>query len=154
MDEDQKTRLFELADLIAAVGRQIHAAKEGVSEDRWSAVDIAVMRYIDRNPGTSARAAAEATQQISSNFSRALRGLESKGLVHREADQEDARRVRLYPTARAQANLQRLQGIWSELLDGVVSGEDEIEGMIATLRRIETGLAEKALARQARGGAH
>ncbi|MGW6443463.1 MarR family winged helix-turn-helix transcriptional regulator [Lentzea sp. NPDC055074] len=151
MDEDQKTRLFELADLIAAVGRQIHAAKEGLTEDRWSALDIAVMRYIDRNPGTSARAAADATQQISSNFSRALRGLESKGLVHREADQEDARRVRLYPTARAQANLQRLHGIWSDLLDGVVSDEDEIDGMITTLRHIETRLAEKALARAARG---
>lgn len=151
MDEDQKSRLFELADLIAAVGRQIHAAKEGLSEDRWSALDIAVMRYIDRNPGTSARAAADATQQISSNFSRALRGLESKGLVHRETDQADARRVRLYPTARAQENLQRLRGIWSDLLDGVVSGEDEIDGMIATLRHIETRLAEKALARPVRG---
>ncbi|WP_434445657.1 MarR family winged helix-turn-helix transcriptional regulator [Lentzea sp. E54] len=150
MDEDQKSRLFELADLIGAVARQIHAAKERMSEDRWSALDIAVMRYIDRNPGTSARAAADATQQISSNFSRALRGLEAKGLVHRETDQEDARRVRLYPTARAQANLRRLHDIWSDLLDGVVSDEDEIDAMIATLRRVETGLAEKALARPAR----
>lgn len=51
------------------------------------------MRYVDRNPGTPARAAA-ATQQISSDFSRAVRALERKGLVHREADWEDARRVR------------------------------------------------------------
>ncbi|HEX7303795.1 MarR family winged helix-turn-helix transcriptional regulator [Lentzea sp.] len=147
MDEEQKSRLFELADLIAAVGRQIHAAKEGLREDRWSPLDVAVMRYIDRHPGTSARAAAEATQQISSNFSRALRGLEQKGLVHREADREDARRVRLYPTARAQENLRRLNDVWSDLLDGVLSGEQEADAMIASLRRIEAGLAEKALAR-------
>jgi DNA-binding MarR family transcriptional regulator len=150
VDEDQKSRLFELADLISAVARQVHAAKEGMTETRWSALDIAVMRYIDRNPGTSARAAAEATQQISSNFSRALRGLESKGLVHREADHEDARRVRLYPTARAQANLRQLHDIWSDLLDGVISDEAEIDSMITTLRHIETALAEKALARPAR----
>ena len=42
------------------------------------------MRFIDRNPGTSASAAAEATQLISSNFSRALRSLEKKDLVRRE----------------------------------------------------------------------
>ncbi|GHH30862.1 MarR family winged helix-turn-helix transcriptional regulator [Lentzea cavernae] len=144
MDEAQKSRLFELADLIAAVGRQIHASKEGVVKESWSALDIAVMRFIDRNPGTSAGAAADATQQISSNFSRALRNLERKGFVHREADQEDARRVRLYPTARAQENLRRLHDIWSDLLDGVVSDEDEVDAMIGTLRRMETKLAEKA----------
>ncbi|MFD5830970.1 MarR family winged helix-turn-helix transcriptional regulator [Lentzea sp. NPDC060358] len=151
MDEDQKSRLFELADLIAAVGRQIHASKEGLHETAWTPLDIAVMRYIDRNPGTSARAAAEATQQISSNFSRALRGLEGKGLVHREADREDARRVRLYPTARAQENLRRLHDIWSELLHDVVS-DDDADAMIAALRRIETKLAEKAVARTDKGG--
>ncbi len=150
MDEAQKSRLFELADLISAVARQVHTAKEGMTENRLSASDIAVMRYIDRNPGTSARAAADATQQISSNFSRALRGLESKGLVHRETDREDARRVRLYPTARAQENLRRLHDIWSDLLDGVMTDDAEIDAMITRLRHIETALAEKALARPVR----
>lgn len=147
VDEDEKARLFELADLIAAVGRQIHASKEALNRESWTAGDIAVMRYIDRNPGTSARAAAEATQQISSNFSRALRGLENKGLVHREPDPEDARRVRLYPTDRAQENLRRLSDLWSDLLDGVVTDRAEVDATIATLRHIETKLAEKALAR-------
>ncbi|MFD4640257.1 MarR family winged helix-turn-helix transcriptional regulator [Lentzea sp. NPDC058436] len=144
MDEAQKARLFELADLIGAVGRQIHASKEGMTTESWTALEIAVMRYIDRNPGTSARAAADATQQISSNFSRALRGLERRGFVHRETDQEDARRVRLYPTTRAQENLRRLHDLWSDLLDGVVSDDDEVDAMIGTLRRMETGLAAKA----------
>ncbi|MET9224491.1 MarR family winged helix-turn-helix transcriptional regulator [Lentzea sp. NPDC003310] len=150
MDEAQKSRLFELADLISAVGRQIQASKEGATKEMWTAGDIAVMRYIDRNPGTSAGAAAEATQQISSNFSRSLRGLERKGLVHREADPQDARRVRLYPTARAQENLRRLHDVWSDLLVDVVSDEDEVDTMITSLRRIETRLAEKAQARSER----
>ncbi|MFD4676967.1 MarR family winged helix-turn-helix transcriptional regulator [Lentzea sp. NPDC058450] len=148
MDEAQKSRLFELADLIAAVGRQIQATKEGVTKEAWSASDIAVMRYVDRNPGTSARAAADATQQTSSNFSRSLRGLEEKGRIRRETDPEDARRVRLYPTARAHENLRRLNDIWSDLLDGIVSDEDEIDAMIALLRRLETGIADKTRARR------
>ena len=80
MDDEQASRLFELADLILAVGRQIYASKD-IPAEPWTPLEIAVMRLIDRNPGTSASAAGEATQLISSNFSRALRGLETKGLV-------------------------------------------------------------------------
>lgn len=143
MDEEQTSRLFELADLILAVGRHIHASKESAAES-WTPLESAVMRFIDRNPGTSASAAAEATQLISSNFSRAVRGLEKKGLVRRDADQDDARRVRLYPTARAHENLRHLRETWSHLLDGVVSDPEEVDALNATLRRIETRLVEKA----------
>lgn len=150
VDDEQTSRLFELADLILAVGRQIHASKEFANRefasDSWTPLESAVMRFIDRNPGTSARAAAEATQLISSNFSRAVRGLEKKGLVHREPDQDDARRIRLYPTARAHENLRQLREIWSGLLDGIVSDPDEIEAVTSILRRIETRLTAKSLA--------
>ena len=139
MDEEQTSRLFELADVILAVGRQIHASKEFAAES-WTPLESAVMRFIDRNPGTSAGEAAEATKLISSNFSRALRGLEKKGLVYRDADQDDGRKVRLYPTARAQDNLRRLREVWSRLLDGIVEDPEEIEAMTAALRRMETRL--------------
>lgn len=142
MDEAQESRLFELADLILAVGRQIYASKEYAAES-WTPLESAVMRFIDRNPGTSASAAAEATQLISSNFSRAVRSLVTKGLVRREVDQRDARRVRLYPTARAQENLERLRHIWSRLLDGIVPDVEEIETVNSTLRRIESQLTAK-----------
>ena len=143
MDGEQESRLFELADLILAVGRQIHAAKEFGAES-WTPLESAVMRFIDRNPGTSASAAAEATQLISSNFSRALRGLEKKGLVRREIDQHDGRRVRLYPTDRARDNLRQLRAVWSRLLDGIVPDPDEVEAVTSTLRRIETQLVARA----------
>jgi DNA-binding MarR family transcriptional regulator len=144
VDEEQTTRLFELADLILAVSRQIHASKQSAfAAESWTPLESAVMRFIDRNPGTSAGAAAEATQLISSNFSRALRGLEKKGLVRREVDPADARRVRLYPTERAQDNLRQLRDIWSRLLDGVVTDPAEIEAAAVTLRRIETQLAAR-----------
>ncbi|HVT66286.1 MAG TPA: MarR family winged helix-turn-helix transcriptional regulator [Trebonia sp.] len=153
MDEDQASRLFELADLILAVGRQIYASKEFSAEfagQTWTPLESAVMRFIDRNPGASASAAAEATQLISSNFSRALRGLENKGLVRREVDAADGRRVRLYPTERAQDNLRQLHDIWSRLLDGVVTDPAEVEQATATLRRIETGLTARARRDRAR----
>jgi DNA-binding MarR family transcriptional regulator len=144
VDEEQTTRLFELADLILAVSRQIHASKQSAyAAESWTPLESAVMRFIDRNPGTSAGAAAEATQLISSNFSRALRGLEKKGLVRREVDPADARRARLYPTERAQDNLRQLRDIWSRLLDGVVTDPAEIDAAAATLRRIETKLAAR-----------
>ena len=98
------------------------------------------MRFIDRNPGTSASAAAAATQLISSNFSRELRGLETKGLVRRDVDQHDGRRVRLYPTQQAYDNLRRLRDVWSRLLDGIVNDPEEIDTAISTLRRLETEL--------------
>ena len=149
MDEEQTSRLFELADLILAVGRQIHAAKEpAFAGQSWTPLESAVMRFIDRNPGTSPSAAAEATQLISSNFSRALRGLEHKGLVRREADQRDGRRVRLYPTAAAQGNLRQLRDIWSRLLAGTVTDPAEADAVVSTLRRVETELNARAAHRQ------
>lgn len=151
MDEDETSRLFELADLILAVGRQIHASKEFGAES-WTPLESAVMRFIDRNPGTSASAAAEATRLISSNFSRALRGLEKKGLVRREVDRHDGRRVRLYPTARAHDNLRRLRDVWSRLLDGIVSDPAEIEAVTATLRHIEAGLVARSRSQASGGG--
>ena len=143
MVDAQATRLFELADLILAVGRQIYASKD-VPAEPWTPLEIAVMRFIDRNPGTSASAAAEATQLISSNFSRALRGLETKGLVRRDIDQHDGRRVRLYPTPQAQDNLERLRDVWSRLLDGIVDDPEEIDVAISLLQRLETDLIERA----------
>jgi len=143
VDDAQASRLFELADLILAVGRQIYASKD-VPAEPWTPLEIAVLRFIDRHPGTSASAAAEATQQISSNFSRALRGLETRGLVRRDVDQRDARRVRLYPTPQAQDNLNRLRDVWSRLLDGIVSDPEEIDIAISILRRLEVELTARA----------
>ncbi|TWV40412.1 MarR family transcriptional regulator [Streptomyces misionensis] len=142
MDEKQKARLFELADLILAVSRHLHAAKADPAEP-WTPLEAAVMRFIDHRPGVTATQAAEATQLISSNFSRALRKLEQKGLVRREADSEDARRVRLYPTQKAAENLRRLEDTWSGLLAEALPDAAEADATIATLRRVESQLVDR-----------
>ncbi len=147
MDEEQTSRLFELADLILAVGRHIQASKEAAAES-GTPLEGAVMRYIDRHPGTTASAAAEATQLISSNFSRALRGLETAGYVRRDVDPQDARRVRLYPTPTPPDNPPRLRQAWSRLLAEAAADSDEIDTAISTLRHIEARLVART-----RGGA-
>lgn len=142
MDDDKASRLFDLADLILAVGRQIRAAQDR-SIDLCTPVESAVMRFISRNPGTFARAAAEATLLPSSNFSRVLRGLEEKGLVRREVDGHDARCVRLYLTARAHKDLQHLRDSWSRTLEGIVDDPQSVDFVNATLRHIEDGLGTR-----------
>ncbi|CAN5335312.1 hypothetical protein BH11ACT4_BH11ACT4_13210 [soil metagenome] len=138
-DDIRASSLFELADSILAISRYIYASKSFALHG-WTPIESAVMRFVDRNPGTTARAAAEATQLISSNFSRALRALEKKGVVRREVDDEDARRVRLYPTESAQRNLQLLHDLWTNLLDGIIDDPADVDKVNAVLRRIEAEL--------------
>lgn len=142
MNDDDASRLFELADLIHAVGRQLRSPGN-LEPGPCSPVEINVMRYIKQNPGTSARAAADASLLPSSNFSRVINGLIAKGLVRREADNRDARAVRLYPTAITEANTARMRDAWSKALDGIVDDPATIEFLNATLRHIERGLIER-----------
>lgn len=142
MDDDKASRLFDLADLILAVGRQIRSAQDR-SIEMCTPVESAVMRFINQSPGTSARAASEATSLPSSNLSRVLRSLEEKGLVRREVDKRDARCVHLYPTDQAHENLQQLRDSWSRTLDGIVDDPQTIDYVNATLRDIESGLSTR-----------
>lgn len=142
MNDAEVSRLFDFADLVLAIGRQLHLANASLA-DMCTPVESIVMRFIDRNPGTSARAAAEATLLPSSNLSRVLRGLESKGLVRRDIDPDDSRCVRLHPTARARENLQQLREAWSQTLAGIMDDPETIDLINTTLRRVEKELAAR-----------
>jgi len=142
VNDDDVSRLCDLAELILAVGRHIRPPDE-LAPEMCTAVESTVMRFITRNPGTSARTASEATLLPSSNFSRVLRGLEKKGLVRREVDARDARTVHLHPTARAHENLQHLRAAWSRTLEGTVDDPETIDFINATLRRIENELVTR-----------
>jgi len=139
MSDVNAAGLHELADLIFAVGRQLRPPTDPAFEPR-TPIEISVMRFIHHNPGTSARAASEATLLPSSNFSRVLRGLEKRGLVDRVVDDSDARGVRLYPTEKARQNLQYLRDNWDRTLRGIIDDPATIEIVNATLRRIEDEL--------------
>ncbi len=139
---DDTSSLSDLAELILAVARLIQPPGDQAI-GTCTPIESSVIRFISRNPGTSARAASEATLLTSSNFSRVLRGLEEKGLVSREPDANDARRVSLYPTTLARESRRRLGEEWDRLLRGIEDDPGKIDEIIATLRRIESELASR-----------
>ena len=139
---DGIANLADLAESILAVGRLIqHLGDQSIGTG--TPIEISVLRFINRNPGTSARAASEATLLPSSNFSRILRGLEERGLVTRKADANDARRVSLYPTALARKTREKLGVDWYRLLRGIEDDPTKIDHLIATLRHIESELVSR-----------
>lgn len=141
-DADDVSRLHDLADLIVAVGRQLRPPADRDFEP-CSPLEISVMRYINANPGTSARSASMATLLPSSNFSRVLRGLEERGLVRRDVDERDARVVRLHPTEKAHESLQYLRDNWRQTLEGIIDDPATLDLVNATLRRIEDELVAR-----------
>ena len=140
--KDDAARLSDLAEMILAVGRLIQLLGDQ-SIGTGTPIEISVLRFINRNPGTTARAASEATLLPSSNFSRVLRGLEERGLVTRKADANDARRVSLYPTALARKTREKLGVDWYRLLRGIEDDPAKIDNLIVTLKRIESELVER-----------
>ena len=142
MGADRSGQLFEIGDLAFALTRQLRPVLDEVFA-ACTPLETAVLRVLFLEPGMSARAAAAAAKLPSSNFSRALRGLEAKGLVIREPDPADARAVRLIPTEQARANRDRLRDAWAAALDGHVPDPAVLPVVIDTLQALEQGLAAR-----------
>ena len=136
---ENESRLADLADAVVGVVRQLRLPTDPAFVE-CTPVEISVMRVINRKPGASAREVSEATLLPSSNFSRVLRGLESKGLISRAVDARDARVVRLSPTELARESTEALRETWSETLEGVVDNPTELDLVVKTLRHIEDEL--------------
>ena len=137
-------QLADLADLVMTVAR---AVKAHVADDpsvfELSVTEVTVLRYLDHHPDVSPSTVAAATGLQRSNLSRALRELESKGLVRRSVDPADSRGVVVRLTELAAENLTTLRGIWARLLGDALeaSGEQhDIASAVALLRALERGL--------------
>jgi DNA-binding MarR family transcriptional regulator len=101
------------------------------------------LRYLDHHPGVGPSTVAAGTGLQRSNMSRALRDLETKGLVRRSVDPADNRQVLLRSTTRAAENLSRLRAIWARLIGDALetSGEKfDVASALALLRAVERGL--------------
>ncbi len=99
------------------------------------------MRFLNQNPGATARKAAYACRLPSSNFSRVLKGLVAKGLLERKSDDRDARIIHLYPTSLARKNAMRMREAWSEVLRGAALDQETLSVVTRALGRIEAHLA-------------
>jgi DNA-binding MarR family transcriptional regulator len=134
--EGDAYELYELADLVHAVARQL-PTPNNLEPGPCTPVEISVMRFIARNPGASAREAASACRLPSSNFSRVLKELVAKGLLERKSDQRDARIIRLHPTGLAKENAKRMREAWSKALRGAALDQETLTEVTQALARIE-----------------
>lgn len=153
MDEEHEADLYELVDLVHAVARRLPAPAD-LEPGPCTPIEISVMRFVGRNPGVSARAAADACGLPTSNFSRVLKGLVAKGLVERRSDPHDARLAHLHPTERARKNTLRMREAWGEALRGAGLDRDAVATTAQALRRIEAHLSDTPPAADAVGTGH
>ncbi|KQQ28916.1 MarR family winged helix-turn-helix transcriptional regulator [Frondihabitans sp. Leaf304] len=146
----------EIADRILVIARELQT--HGLPDDVIHLVgsEQNVIRFIHRNPGSSPSAVAAGTGLQRSNLSSALRALEAHGLVERRADPDDARRIQLWHTVKADANLARLQDGRAETMLSAVAAADgshptaaDVERTLAVLDLVEEGIAHQ---RQASAG--
>ena len=140
MRESRSSELHDLADLVHAVARRLPAPAD-LEPGPCTPTEISVMRFVGRNPGVSARAAADACGLPTSNFARVLKGLLEKGLLERRSDPQDARIARLHPTELAEKNSLRMHEHWSAALRDAGLDRDTITTTTRALRRIEAHLS-------------
>ncbi|WP_088623613.1 MarR family winged helix-turn-helix transcriptional regulator [Oceanicola sp. 22II-s10i] len=141
MHETRSDALFELADLVHAVARRLPAPVD-LEPGPCTPIEINVMRIIGRNPGVSARRAADACGLPTSNFSRVLKALVAKGLVERRTDPNDARIAHLHATDMAMRNTARMRDAWTAVLGGAGLDRDTIVAVTTALRRIDAHLSD------------
>lgn len=145
------TRDRDLADLAGATLDLARELQLRHSEDgdvvEMTPTERTVMRLLDETPGLPPSRIGEILGIKRSNVSAALRELQRKGLVTREADPADARSVRVAPTPLAARNLERLREIWARALREVVPPEADVAGVRSAL---ETATSRLAALRQQR----
>jgi Transcriptional regulators len=131
----------DLAEYILTIARRIAGHETPDSRAvRLSNIESLVMRYIDRNPGSSPSEIGAAVGLRSGNMSAALRSLENKGLARRSPDPKDGRVVRVDPTAAASTNLDRLREEWAELLGPLLPVDQDVSAVVQYLRSLDARL--------------
>lgn len=144
ISEQSAKVLADFADLVLNVAREIRLQiDEGEGVIPLTPSEGNVMRFIDRDPGCSAKTAADGAGLRRSNLSAAVRGLEAKGLVLRETHPDDRREVLLYPTPLAEKNLLRLRSLWSERLNDALAADPthDVPAAVRLLTSLELNFA-------------
>ncbi len=138
-DADRSGAYVELADQVLALARAVKARDYGDPQVvRLNATEVSVMRFVAGHPGCSPSSVATAIGLQRSNLSKALRGLEAKGMVEREVDTHDNRQAGLKPGPRAAENLTRLHRSWTGLLEvaGQRVSDADLETALHVLRTL------------------
>lgn len=108
--------LHDLSWAVRQVGERDQTESDGGPHPPLPPTEFEVMRYVDRHPGASVGAVAQALALRQSNVSAAVRGLVERGLVGREVDPQDRRITRLVATAHAARRREPVEQGWSRSL--------------------------------------
>lgn len=126
--------LADLADLAVHLTRRLEART--FDDPRivpLSPLESLVLRHVDRHPGISPSQLATDLALRSSNASAVLRSIESKGLLRRSPDPQDARQVHVHPTAAADAGITRVRAEWAHRLSALAR-EESTEDLATAVR--------------------
>jgi DNA-binding MarR family transcriptional regulator len=130
--------LAELGDVVVTLARHLqHEAHDAEGVVPLTGTEIVVLRWVDRHPGTTPTAVAEATGLRRSNLSAAVRSLVRAQMLVKEPDPQDSRLVHLRPTARAHDSSDRLRALWGgALADRLPPMDDEQRDVLVRALRI------------------
>lgn len=136
--------LAELADVVLRISREVDPNGARVLDIvPLTGTEALVMRWVDRNPGSTPSGVAEATALKRSNLSVALGSLVSKGMVERRPHPDDARTVQLFSTELAGRSIARLHAHWAGLLRTALAGDEHgVDAAFALLTRVDEGLRD------------
>ncbi|MDY8134695.1 MarR family transcriptional regulator [Aquimarina sp. 2201CG5-10] len=112
-----------------------------LSKEEWS-----VLKRLNVNDGQPQNDLAFITHRDKTSMTRLVNSMESKDLVVRRSDENDRRVNRIFLTDHGKEIIQTVQPIMYDLIPAVQESltEEEIETLIATLKKVKSKIAEIA----------
>jgi DNA-binding MarR family transcriptional regulator len=137
-------RWADLADLALIISREIQY--RGYTDERallLTQPEGMVMRYLLQGDPAAPSQIAAATGLQRTNLSATLRGLEQRGLVQRQADPSDGRRVTVSPTDHGRSNYALVRHEWATAA-AEAAGHDttHLDAALALLTAVKDGLTK------------
>jgi DNA-binding MarR family transcriptional regulator len=136
-------RWADLADLALVISREIQY--RGYTDERALSLTQAegmVMRYLLQGEPAAPSQIADATGLQRTNLSTTLRGLEQKGLIARQADPHDGRRVTVSPTGHGRRNYALVRHQWATAV-AAAAGHDtsHLDAALTLLTAVKDGMS-------------
>jgi DNA-binding MarR family transcriptional regulator len=135
-------RWTELADLALVISREIQY--HGYTDERALSLTPSegmVMRHLLKSGPVAPNEIAAATGLQRTNLSTTLRGLEQNGLIQREANPSDGRRVTVSPTDRGRSNYALVRHEWAaEVAEAAGHDTTHLDAAVSLLSEVKDGL--------------
>jgi DNA-binding MarR family transcriptional regulator len=142
LSASDERRWTELADLALVISREIQY--RGYADQRALSLTPSegmVMRHLLQSGPVAPNEIAAATGLQRTNLSTTLRGLEQKGLIQREANPSDGRRVTVSPTDGGRNNYALVRHEWAvEVAEAAGHDTTHLDAAVTVLSEVRDGL--------------